>query len=168
MTMAQLAEQTHGSLEHPDRWLPRLRRVLDAQHALYAELDGLSRLQAGLIESGDTSGLINLLSSRQVLIDQIATLNADLDPFVRSWARLLAQVLPDQRTELERRIASIDALIAGIARRDDDDRKNLDTRRRAASDSIGAAARARAATSAYGADLAGRTPHVPRYQDREA
>ena len=166
--MANLVEHTPSSLDHPDRWLPRLRRVLDTQLSLYTELDGLSRLQAGLIASGETTQLLTLLTSRQVLIDQIAALNADLDPFVRSWARLLAQVSADDRSDLEQRIASLDALIGGIARRDDDDRRMLDTRRRAASDGIGSAARARAATSAYGADLAGRPAPLPRYQDREA
>ncbi len=166
--MANLVEQSPSSLDHPERWLPRLRRVLDQQHALYTELDGLSRLQASLIESGETSQLLTLLTSRQVLIDQIASLNADLDPFVRSWAGLLAQVSPEHRSELEQRVASLDSLIGGIARRDDDDRRMLDTRRRAASDGIGSAARARAATSAYGADLSGRTATIPRYQDREA
>lgn len=167
--MAHLAEHAAASMDHPDRWVPRLQRLLDRQHGLYTELDTLSRQQGGHIESGDTSALLSVLTARQTIIDQIATVNTDLDPFVRSWSRLLAQVTPDQRTDLESRFSSIDTLVAGIARRDDDDRHRLETRRKSVSDSIASASRARAAASAYtGADTGARTAVAPRYQDREA
>lgn len=166
--MAHLAEQTAAPLDHPDRWVPRLQRLLDRQLGSYSELDVLSRQQGGHIESGDTGALLSVLTARQTIIDQIATVNAELEPFVRSWTRLLAQVTPDQRADLEQRFTGIDELVAGIARRDDDDRQRLESRRKSVSDSIASASRARAAASAYSGDASARAPVVPRYQDREA
>jgi hypothetical protein len=164
--MAQLANPTDASLDHPDRWVPRLQRMLDRQVALYTELDTLSRQQADLIDSGDTATLLAVLTSRQSLIDQITTANADLDPFVRSWPLLLAQITEAQRSDLEARFAGLDTLIGGIATRDDDDRRRLESRRKAASETISSANRARAAASAYAP--AARGAAIPRYQDREA
>ena len=170
MTKADTAELGGGGLEHPDRWVPRLQRMLERQHGLYSELDGLSRQQSGHIESGDTDALLGVLTSRQALIDQISSVNAELEPFVRSWTRLVAQVTEEQRREVEGRFAALDVVIGGIARRDDEDRARLEARRRAVSESISSANRARAAASAYGGSPAGAVSGsvVPRYQDREA
>jgi len=77
-------------------------------------------------------------------------------------------VPPDQRNELEQRVAQLDTMIGAIAKRDDDDRRTLETRRRAASEGISSASRARAAATAYASETTGRGAELPRYQDRKA
>ncbi|RMH25817.1 MAG: hypothetical protein D6693_08290 [Planctomycetota bacterium] len=146
----------------PSVWAPRLRRILDAQAALYETLDRLSASQRALIDSEDTEGLLRLLADRQETLARLERSNEHLAPFRERWADLMGRLDEADRRGFEARIDGLAERIAGIARRDEQDQEALSQRRGAATAQIAQIARTRGALSAYGGRRGGAT-----YQDRE-
>ena len=150
---------------NPGVWVPRLTRVLDRQIELYERLEELSLRQAGLLDGEQPDALLDVLAQRQVLIQQVTDLNARLEPFTQRWADLAARLSPAQRTDIGNRTGRLDELIKGIADRDEEARRTLESRRAEVSSRIASASSQRAAVAAYrGASGA---PASPRFQDRE-
>ena len=73
----------------PSSWHDRVLELLQRQHDLFRQLDELSRSQGSLVESGDTSRLLPVLSARRKVVDAITRTSRDLEPLREGWeARL--------------------------------------------------------------------------------
>lgn len=150
----------------PDRWLPRLLRVLDDQADLYTQLDNLGQQQSKQIADSDTNALLNTLARRQNVIDRIAERNTEVEPFAADWPALLSKLPDDERTTLRSRIDRLDNLVATIAARDEQDRLVLEQRRNKISSELNSVSKQRSAVNAYTKAPANNVP-APRYQDRQ-
>ncbi|MEO0484087.1 MAG: flagellar export chaperone FlgN [Planctomycetota bacterium] len=146
----------HGALPR------RLADLLDRQLGLYGQLDGLSQAQRGLIDDDEAEQLLDLLRQREFLVEQILRVNAELDPLLGHWERDRLTAGAATRTEIARRVESVQALAESVANRDDADRQALQRRRDAVADQLGSIGRGRGAVQAYGSGAP-----AARYQDRE-
>lgn len=142
----------------PERWAPRLARLLDEQVAVYAELDGLSVQQGACIDAEDGDALLVVLARRQGLIERLEKLNQEVEPFRREWARLGPSLAAPQRDGLRARFEAIGKLVASITARDEADRRRLEADRLRLAGAIEHAGRARGAVGAYAAPAGGVGP----------
>ena len=155
-----------GPHDDPERWAPRLTRILDEQAELYRRLDELSAGQSQRIRDGKTDELIGLLAHRQTIVEEISRLNTDIEPFTRRWDELVGALPEAHRAEIRTRIDRLDALIQAINARDEADRAALEERRRGVAGEIASLGRARSAVAAYsGPQHTDRAQ--ARFQDRE-
>jgi hypothetical protein len=156
---ALLAERPDLGMSRPARVARALTRQLD----LYRRLDVLSQRQGRLIEDDDTDGLLAVLGERQVVVDEISGIGAELEPIRHRWEAFL-QELPGPTREQLRSLVDALAEVAGVvAGRDESDRKRLELRRTAVGRELASVARGRSAVVAYG----GTVGTVPFFQDRE-
>jgi hypothetical protein len=148
----------------PNLWAPRLGRILDRQRDLYATLDGLARSQSERIEADDSDGLLDVLSRRQAVVDQVVALNDELTPFARRWEELAPRLSAPHRESLRRKFDEVTRLVQSIQQRDEADRRALESRRDAVGSELEGLARVRGAAAAYGKP----PTSGPLYQDRSA
>ncbi|MFG0259625.1 MAG: hypothetical protein ACF8LK_04650 [Phycisphaerales bacterium JB041] len=144
----------------------RLRLLLDEQETLFVRLDALSKRQQSLVEGERTDDLLRVLAERQTVIDHIADLARQLQPYRDRWDAVLAEAKPDQRARLVCQVERMADLAAMVATRDDADRKLMERRRDALAGELAGTGRSKGAVAAY----AGATKQRPaaRFQDREA
>lgn len=152
--------------DSPESIYRALVRLLESQTSLYGQLDALSERQRAVIEEDDPDRLLAVLADRQTIVDRIAMTNRDMEPVRTAWERSLERVRPDWRADVARRLEGLSVLAGRIARRDDEDRQRLETRRNAVAGELAAMTNTRRAVNAYGKPPTPGT--TPRYQDRQA
>lgn len=151
----------------PAAWLPPVSGMLEDQHALCEELDGLGAEQSDHVASGRTDELLAILSRRQGILDRIVEISAALEPFRERREALLATLAPAERDGLCRRIDAIADLVERVRRRDDQDRRLLEEQRQIVADEISGLSRLRGAAAAYaGAGPRAAEAASPRFHDR--
>ena len=140
-------------------------RLLERQHDLFRQLDGLSQRQSVLVTEGQTEALLEVLGDRQRLIDGIAETNAFLEPYRCRWDGVMSGLAEGTRSRMRMRLDAMALLADGIARRDEQDRLELERRRNAVAGELAQINRGRGAVSAYGAQPGA---PVPTFRDQEA
>ncbi len=150
----------------PESVYRALIRMLETQTSLYGQLDALSERQRSVIEEDDADRLLSVLGERQTIVDRISMTNRDIEPIRLAWERLLERVRPECRSDVARRLEGLSVLAGRIARRDDEDRQKLESRRNAIATELAGMNTGRRAVSAYGKP-AGPTSSA-RFQDHQA
>ena len=140
-------------------------RLLERQHELFRQLDGLSQRQTVLVTQGQTEALLEVLGDRQRVIDGIAETNAFLEPYRCRWDGVMGGLPEAARSRLRGRLDALALLADTIARRDEADRAELERRRNAVAGELAQINRGRGAMSAYGARPEG---PAPAFKDQEA
>lgn len=146
-----------------DNWRERLLALVERQGALYATLDALSQHQSGLVEIGDAEGVLEVLRSRQCVLDELASIADEQRPLRDRWASSLAMIDPPAREQMAARVRAMERVAAEINERDERDREKLAAQRDGIACELASVGRTRRAVSAYGAAK----PHGARFQDRE-
>lgn len=154
---------TRGS-EQPGTIYHALVRVLEAQSALFGQLDALSQRQALIIAEDDPERLLEILAERQRVIDRIEGARRELEPVRVQWEAQLARMDPAWRKDVGARVDALARLAEGVAKRDDEDRKTLMQRREDVARELAAVTAGGRAAAAYGP----RGDGGARFQDREA
>ncbi len=108
----------------PDRAAP-IMQVLAVQQTLLAELSPLAEQQEGLIKSGDTAGLLTLLSQRQGIIDRFLDTQSDLTRLTADLSRQPAPLPESSRRRLLDLAAEVDRHLSRIVALDGDDQTRL-------------------------------------------
>ncbi len=147
-----------------ERLASRIVQALDRQLALFRRLDSLSRRQREVVSAGDTDQLLGVLGERQEVIEQLERLGEQLRPIRRGWDSMLERIPVGRRAEVRDRLDALADLAAGIAARDEGDRRVLEERRGAIAGEVNTLGRARGAAGAYSASDA---VSSPRFQDVE-
>ncbi len=145
-------------------WRPALFRLLGEQRIRLERLERLAERQAALIERGDTDGLLALLAERQPLVDELAGLTEEVQPYREAWAEVARALGPVDGERAMREAEWMESAAARLAERDRRDAAMLEARRDALAQEISAMPSARGAVAAYsrGASAIG-----ARFQDRE-
>ncbi len=146
-----------------DNWRERLLALVERQGALYATLDALSQHQSGLVEMGDAEGVLEVLRSRQGVLDELATIADEQRPLRDRWASSLAMIDPSAREEMAARVRAMERVAAEINKRDERDREKLAAQRDGIASELASVGRTKRAVSAYGAAPS----YGARFQDRE-
>lgn len=146
-----------------DNWRDRLVALVERQSALYASLDALSQHQTMLVEAGDAQGVLEVLQSRQGLLDELAKIAEEQRPLRERWANSLSTIDAQTRERMAQRVRAIERLAAEISERDERDRELLAAQRDGIASALSTVGATRRAVSAYGV-----SPEPgARFQDRE-
>jgi len=137
--------------------------LLERQLAVYQELEELSRRQIDLIEADDTDGLLSLLAAREVVLERLMAISAELAPLKADWPQLTAGLSESARQRCRSAIDEIAQVAETLAQRDAHDRQALERRRADVASELAGLSAGRGALTAYGPGQ-----QAPRYQDREA
>jgi len=99
--------------------------ALTAQRDLYVQLATLARQQSDHISTGDSERLMSVLGARARLIDQLAPLDARLQPYKDKWDGILAGLSQPDRAEVSGLLTQVQQLLADILAQDEADRLQL-------------------------------------------
>lgn len=131
-------------------------QALEDQVGCYRRLAKLAELQHQHVQQNQTEALLDVLRSRQLLLDQIARLEQVISPARRNWSEFAADVEPPARSQAERLIAETRGLLEQITQSDQHDALVLQQRKLNLGRQISQASAARQvnrnyAAAAYGA-----------------
>ncbi|MGE3106830.1 MAG: flagellar export chaperone FlgN [Phycisphaerales bacterium] len=162
--MTRDVPRTRSAVDASQDWASFLSGVLGEQRDLCRTLAAMCEQQGVLVRTGDSDGLMRVLSHRQALIDRISELSDLITPYRATWESRVLGIDPSKRRELESAIEEITSLIEQIGRQDDADRAALESQRATLSRELEGINRGRGAIGAYsGASGAGSAG--PRFQD---
>lgn len=150
--MTELKTTTHADL---------LIKLLERQQALVEHLAGLADKQAGLIDAGDSDGLLAVLTQRQRIMDQF-TAGQDSLARLSDAARRAEPAGPATQERIGSLIEDISNRLTDIMRLDEKDRDLLETSRDGIGEALSGLTTAREARHAY---LAARSV-TNRFADR--
>jgi hypothetical protein len=124
----------------------------------YSRLAKLAELQHEHVQQSQTEGLLDVLSRRQDVLDQIARLEQVIVPAKRAWAAYLGGLEQGQRIVAEKLLAESRRLLEEITAADMSDCLVLQQRKMNLGREIGQATAAKTvnrqyATAAYGAKV---------------
>jgi hypothetical protein len=142
--------------------------LLRRQQDLFTKLDVLSAQQAALIQQEQTDQLLDVLARRQIIVDEIGRLSAEIEPWRARWTQFIAALPDADRQRVREQVDAIAILAQRIAARDESDRKLMEQRKGALAVELGHVSRGRGAVAAYGSSGQGNGSAAPRFQDREA
>jgi flagellar biosynthesis/type III secretory pathway chaperone len=111
-------------------WANDLIELLDRQRSLYVQLRQLSQQQCAIVGSDqpDVSGLVLLLGRRQNLIDHLARIGQQMEPYRRNWPGLWRSLDAPMRVRVQKLIEQVQELLDVILRQDEQDRVALSSR----------------------------------------
>ncbi|HZW09269.1 MAG TPA: hypothetical protein VFF69_05135 [Phycisphaerales bacterium] len=142
----------------------RLADLLDRQEALFTRLDALSREQGRLVRDEATDELLRVLGRRQELVEALEKASRETEPYRTRWDEVLAGAGPALRDRIRAQVERLAELAAGIASRDDADRREIERKRDQLAGELAGVGRVRGAVAAYGP---GRARPGAKFQDRE-
>jgi len=117
------------TVETLPQWAEKLLKLLEAQRAIYLQLAQLGEQQSQCVERGDTESLLSLLGRRQQQIDQLLSLNSQLEPYKQRWAELWPELDEAQQARLRDCMNAVQQLLEDQLARDDRDRATLHEQR---------------------------------------
>lgn len=130
--------------------------ALMQQVECYRRLAKLAEAQHEFVQQGQTEELLAVLSQRQSVLNQIASLDRDVGPARRRWNEFAGGLGGEQRTAAETLLAETRRLLEQITRADRNDTMVLQQRKLNLGRQIGAASAARNVNRSYAAAAYGR------------
>jgi hypothetical protein len=95
--------------------------ALTEQVTCYQRLAKLAEIQHGHVEQGNTESLLKVLQQRQVVLQQLSSLEAVITPAKRQWSQYLAKLNVADRARAEELLADSRLLLQRITVADRDD-----------------------------------------------
>src|SRR4051812_13479947 len=130
--------------------------ALEDQVTCYRRLAKLAEIQHDHVQNSATDQLLDVLTRRQEVLDQVADLEQLISPAKRQWGDYLGKLGADQRTSAEGLLAETRRLLEQITTADRNDAMVLQQRKLSLGRQINQASAAKTvnrnyATAAYGA-----------------
>ncbi|QOV89900.1 hypothetical protein [Humisphaera borealis] len=129
--------------------------ALDAQVACYRRLAKLAEQQHELVQQGMTEELLQLLTMRQVELDQLAAHERTLRPAKSDWQVYLARLAAVDKARAESLMTETRLLLERITSADKNDVLVLQQRKLSLGRQIGQASAGRVVNRAYAANAYG-------------
>ena len=133
---------------------------------LYVQLDELASGQHEMLDASRTDDLLDLLSRRSGIIEQIKELADELQPVISGWDRLGASVPEPVRSNLQGAFDDIGVITRSILTRDSAHTEVLEKQRTQIATELTSVDRGRAAVNANSGQP-GKRPQTPHFQDRQ-
>ena len=95
--------------------------LLEQQRGLFERMYSLSQQQAKSVANNQTEWLLSILAQRQKYTDELASLNAELEPYRASWSAVYANLSDAYRHRVNKLINGIQSLLSQIVEQDDHD-----------------------------------------------
>jgi len=125
--------------------------ALEEQLTCYRRLAKLAELQHMHVQRDQTESLLEVLKSRQTVLDDISRLEAVIAPVKRTWGEYALKIEPDQRARAESLFAEARALLEQITASDQNDALVLQQRKLSVGKQITSASAARKVNRTYAA-----------------
>jgi hypothetical protein len=132
--------------------------ALAEQVACYRRLAKLAEVQHEHVQNSQTEQLLEVLRSRQTVLDQVAAHEQIIAPAKRRWPDYLASVEPAVRARAETLLAETRSLLEQITTADRNDALVLQQRKLNLGRQINQASAARQVNRNYAASAYGRAP----------
>ena len=132
--------------------------ALSEQVSCYRRLAKLAETQHQYVQQSQTERLLEVLTRRQEVLDQIAALEASLAPAKGRWPAYLAGLAPGAKPEAEALLAEKRRLLEQITAADKDDALVLQQRKLSLGRQIGQAGAAKLVNRTYAAAAYGTRP----------
>lgn len=142
----------------------RLCRVLDRQHELLSSLFEITPRQRAAVDGEDPESLIEVLAARQVLVDELTSLDPEVATLRREWAQR-ADADDVQRRAVAERFDAVALLAARVTSFDSRSLDELKRQRDRLAVELTSITRAKTAGRAYEPPPAAPSAH---FQDFEA
>jgi len=139
---------------------PLLERQLDR----YQRLRALSVQQADLVGRVESEKLLGVLSQRQVLVDELSSIDRELEPYRQRWEQVAGTLDDSTRARVGELVEAVRGHLEVIVRQDEQDRVKLEAVKAGIGSELGRTRTAGAAAQAYGGEAGSR----PRYTNHEA
>jgi hypothetical protein len=136
---------------------------LEEQLGLYAELCDLTREQRETIESGDTDGLMAVLSAKQERIQRVAGLEKASHPLREEWEGRSPEMPDGLRERIDAAIERLRGVLGEIVSMENEAQEALRARREAGSERLLQIQKGKMLHKAYGGGA--RVPPRPRFRD---
>jgi len=105
--------------------LRTLTSALSQQKSLYQQLLALARQQSEFVANGQSEELMSVLAARSRLIDEIAPLDLQLQPYKGRWQEVLDSLAPADREPIATLLRDVQQLLGQILAQDEIDRESL-------------------------------------------
>lgn len=126
--------------------------LLQQQRDRYQKLKALSCTQSQLVESAATEPLLRVLAQRQQLVDELAHLHGEMEPYRRQWEQVYGQLPDSDRDIVAGLIKEVEQLLAGIIDQDNHDQQQLKLSKDQVGKGLSQTAHAGVAMAAYKAN----------------
>ncbi len=103
--------------------------AMQTQLDCYRRLCKLAELQHEHIQQSQTEGLLDVLQQRQAVLEEIATIEPQLETVRTNWSGFIALLAPDDRTAAESMVAESKVLLERIVESDKNDALVLQQRK---------------------------------------
>ena len=127
-----------------------LVRTLSGQRGLYVQLLALARQQSQFVSTGETEELMGVLAERSRLIDQVAPLDKELQPFKGRWQEVLDGLASTDRAKVAGLLKEVQQLLADILAQDELDKASLQKQKSEVAVQINRTVTGAALAKAYG------------------
>ena len=104
----------------------QLVQLLTQQRDLYASLSQLSEQQQGIVAQGKTDELLTVLSERQIIVDRLTQINAEIAPLRGRMSQVTAEAPEATRQTIRSLVADVQTMLQSIIQRDEQDRRQLE------------------------------------------
>jgi hypothetical protein len=102
-----------------------LVRALSGQKTLYEQILALSRQQSSYVATGESEALMTVLAARNRLIEQVAPLDRELQPYKGRWQEVLDGLPAADRQAVGRLLQEVQQLLGEILCQDEKDKEAL-------------------------------------------
>jgi len=130
--------------------------LLSEQCRLYRQLASLAEIQRGLIARNDTGRLLEVLSERQRLIDELQELASRTRPYQADWPGVRRRLEPEDVCRVDELVAEVNGSLKRIIDQDAADADLLAARKSATGQAMATVQAGRQAGAAYAAAAAER------------
>ena len=127
-----------------------LVRALSGQKSLYGQILALARQQSGHVAGGEGDALMTVLAARHRLIEQVAPLDRQLQPFKGRWQAILDGLPTADRKQVGGLLQDVQRLLGEILDQDERDKEALMKQKTAVSSEIKRTVSGAALNRAYG------------------
>ncbi len=127
----------------------RLIELLGQQRVLYRQLQELSGRQSDLIDGNDPEKLLRVLASRHRLIDQLRTIDKELDPIRVQWQEVSGYLPAEKLAQTQQLVDGVQKILGDILARDARDSQALEKQRGSVTQNIRGAVQGKKMNQAY-------------------
>ncbi|MGN6367024.1 MAG: flagellar export chaperone FlgN [Phycisphaerae bacterium] len=102
-----------------------LVKALTGQKELYVQLLALAKQQSSHVAAGDSESLMRVLGERSRVLDQVAPLDRELQPYKGRWQEVLDGLPAAEREVVGNLLKEVQQLLGDILAQDEQDKESL-------------------------------------------
>lgn len=134
--------------------------ILLKQRDLYGRLGQVAQRQRSYITGGEAERLLDALSERQVLIDELQNVAERMRPYQQNWPAVRGAMGPEQGQQVDSLLTEVNARLAAILEADKKDVELLAARKNATVQEMQNVRVSQVAGAAYQAEGGSQSPQV--------